>query len=81
MGLRLLILEDEGDLPFESIALDQVSNVPLPVEELQNQHFYQDESGVNRGEDTLHRILLPVAILICIVLVVSYRFEYHSIRT
>ena len=81
MRLRLLVFENERDLSFESVPLNQVCDISLPVEEFEDEHLQKNEGGIDRREDSLDCVLLATCVLICVVLIVPDCLEDDSIRT
>lgn len=79
MRLTFLVTEDERHLALKSISLNKISVVLLPIYQLQNEHFNQDEGCINCGENSLDRVLSAISILVSVVGICPHRLEDHSI--
>lgn len=76
-----MVLEDKGDLAVEPEALDQVSDVFLPVQQSQDEHFDQDKSCIDCRENALDCILTLLPILVRVTWIRPHRLETNSVRT
>ena len=79
--LTFLKAKHERDLPVESIALNQVGVIALTVNQLQYEHLNKNKGSVDRGKDSLDRVLPAISIFVFVVWVRPHRFENDSIGT
>lgn len=77
--LRCLVFEDKGDLPFQSVALNKVSNKLFAIQQFEDQHLDQNVCRVNCWENSLDSVLPLFSIGVLIVLISSTRFKHNTV--